>query len=95
MKEHSVPIAHLVFPVLLPLAEGKLLEEFVGGDDEHRGCSLKSHAALDTDNGVAHVHIAADAILGTYRFNCLNGSNFIFIIFPVDRTELAILEAQG
>src|SRR3712207_8599275 len=45
VEEHTVPVGHLVLPVLLPLREGRLLEEPVGLDDEHGCCRSEEHTS--------------------------------------------------
>ena len=58
VQEHAVPVGHLLLPVLLPLAQGVLLQETVCTDDEHGCCSLEAHTALDADDSVAHMAVA-------------------------------------
>ena len=92
MQEHSVPVGNLILPVLLPFAEGELLQELVGGDDEHRRGGLEADTSLDADDGVPHVHVAPDAVRSGYRLNLLNGSDFVSELLAVDSGDLPFLE---
>ena len=83
MQEHAVPVAHLVFPILLPLRQGVFLQETVGTDDEHGGCCLEAYTALDADNGVAHVAVTTDGVGCANLFNSLNGSNLVVVTLAV------------
>ena len=62
VEEHPVPVGNLVFPVLLPFAQRIFFEETVCADDQHGSGSFKSDTSLDTDDGVSHVHVAADTV---------------------------------
>ena len=63
-------------------------------DDEHRSCSFKSHTALDADDGVAHMAVAADAVSGADLLHLLYGLYLVVIFLSVDRAELALVEAE-
>ena len=56
-------IGDMLLPVDLPLGLGVLFEHPVRGDDEDRGGGFEAYAALDADDRVADVHVAADAPL--------------------------------
>ena len=47
VEEHSVPVAYLILPVLLPLAQSALLQQAVSLDDELRSCSLEKMCIRD------------------------------------------------
>ena len=61
-------------------------------DDEFRCSGLEAHAALDADDGVAHVGVAADGVGGTNLLNLLDGFNFIVEVLTVDADYLTLLE---
>ena len=46
VEEHSVPVAYLSLPILLPLAQCALLQQAVSLDDELRSRSLESYTTL-------------------------------------------------
>ena len=52
-------------------------EHLVRGDDEHRCGGLEAHAALDADDRVADVHVAADAVL---RADGLHGADRLDLV---------------
>src|SRR6187402_1543792 len=58
----AIPGGHLILPVELPLGEGVLFQKMMCLDNNQRGSSLESDAAFDTDDGIAHVYIAADGV---------------------------------
>ena len=95
MQEHAVPVGHLVLPVLLPLAEGKLLEELVSGDDEHRCSGLEAYPALDAYDGVTHMHIPAYAICGSDFLDSLDCGHLVIIFDSVHAAELALAETEA
>ena len=94
MQEHSVPVAHLVFPVLLPFAQGVFLKEAVCSDNEHWGCCLEAYAALDTYDGVTHMAVAANAVGSANLLYSLNSLNLIVVLHTVHAAQLTLLEAQ-
>ena len=94
MQEHSVPVAHLVFPVLLPFRQRIFLQETVCTDDEHRSGSLETYTTLNADDSVAHVAVTPDAVSSTNLFHCLNGGNLVIVVLAVHRAKLTLLEAQ-
>ena len=95
MQEHSVPVGHLVFPVLLPLAEGVLLQEAVCTDDEHRSSCLEAHTPLYADDGITDVHVTTNGIGCAYLLHFLYGLHRIVIGLSVDGFQLALLERQA
>ena len=94
MEEHSVPVAYLVLPILLPLAQCALLQQAVSLDDELRSCSLESYTTLDTDDGVTHVAVATDGVRSTNLLNLLDGCNLIIKLLAVDSHNLTLLEGN-
>lgn len=95
VEEHAVPGGHLLLPVELPLGQHVLLEHLVGRDDEHRRGGLEAHAALDADDGVADVHVAADAVARADGLDGADGLDAVGVGGAVDRRELALGEAQA
>ena len=73
VQEHAVPVGYLVLPVLLPFAQGIFLQELVCADNQHGCGSFEAYTAFDTDNRVAYVHVAADAVCCTDLFHFLDG----------------------
>ena len=67
----------------------------MGADDEHRCCCLESYAALDADDGVAHMAVAADSILCSDFLNGLNGLHMVCVFSAIHRAEFAFLESQS
>ena len=94
MEEHSVPVAYLILPILLPLAQCALLQQAVSLDDELRSCSLESYTTLDTDDGVTHVAVATDSVRSTNLLNLLDGCNLIIKLLAVDSYNLTLLEGN-
>ena len=94
MQEHAIPVSHLLLPVLLPLAQGVLLQETVCTNDEHGGCCLETYTALDADDGVAHMAITADSVGCANLLNCLDSLNLVLVACAVDRNEFALLETE-
>ena len=95
MEEHAIPVGHLVLPVLLPFAQGVFLEEAVCADNQHGGGGFEAHAALDADDGVAHVHVASDAIGRTDFFNLLDGLDGVVEAFAVHGLQFTLLEGEA
>ena len=95
MQEHSVPVGHLILPVLLPLGQGVLLKETVCADDKHRSGSLKAHAALDADDGVTNVTVTADGICGANLLYLLNGLDAVIELLAVYGYQFTLLKAQA
>ena len=94
MQEHSIPVGHLVLPVLLPLAQGELLEELVRRDYKHRRSRLEAHTALYSYDCVAHVHIATDSIRRRYAFDGLYGFHSVIVPSAVDSDQHALFEFE-
>ena len=94
MEEHSVPVAYLVFPILLPLAQCALLQQAVSLDDELRSCSLESYTTLDTDDGITHVAVATDGVRSANLLNLLDGSHLIIKLLAVYSHDLTLLEGN-
>ena len=61
-------------------------------DDQLRSGSLEAHAALDADDSVAHVAVAAYGVGCAYLLNLLNCSHFVGELFAVDGLYLSVLE---
>ena len=95
MKEHAIPVGHLVFPILLPLRERIFLQEAVGANDQRGGCGFKTDTALDADDGVADVHVTADTISRTDFFQLADGSDGVVEVLAIDSFEFAFLEGEG
>ena len=94
MQLHSIPCAYLVFPVLLPLAEGVFLQIFVGAEDEHRSGGFESHTTFDAYNGVAQVHIAANGEARTDGFHGTDGVGRSVKCLAVNSCQLAFGEGE-
>ena len=94
MQEHAVPVGDLLFPVDLPFGLGVFLEHPVRGDDEHRGGGLEAYAALDADDRVADVHVAADAVFRPDGLHGADGLDLVRVGRAVDRRQLALLEGE-
>ena len=95
MEKHSIPVAQLLFPILLPLGGGVLFEQFVGGNNQQRGSRFKAHTALNADNGVAQIDVAPDAEGCHQFFEVLNGFHFVGVGHIVDGGNLALLKIDG
>ena len=94
VEEHTIPVGNLILPVLLPLREGRLLQQTMRFDNELRGCSLEAYATLNTDDGVAHVGITTDGIRSTNLLDLLDGLNLIIELFTIDSHDLTFLESN-
>ena len=94
MQEHAVPLADLVFPILLPLRERRLLQQAVSLDDQLRSSGLEAHATLDADDGIADVTVAADGIARANLFNLLDGFHLVAESFAVDCRNLTLVEGD-
>ena len=94
MEEHSIPVGNLLLPVLLPLAQGVLLQETVCTDDEHGCCCLETYTPLDAYDGVAHMAVTTDGVCGANLLNGLDGLNLIFIASAVDGYQLTLFETE-
>ena len=92
VQEHTIPVGHLVFPVLLPLRQRRFLQQTVCLDNQFRSSSLESYTALDTDNGVAHIGITSDGIAGTNLLNLLDSLYTISEFLTVYTHYLTFLE---
>ena len=92
MQEHAVPVGHLVLPVLLPLRQRRLLQQTVCLDNELRSSSLEAYTALDADDGIAHVGVAADGVAGTNLLNLLDGFDAVVELLAVDTDDLTLFE---
>ena len=92
MQEHAVPVGHLVFPILLPLAQRALLQQAVCLDDKLRCCCLEAHTAFDADDGVANVAVAANGVRSANLLNLLYGGNLVVKLLAVNSHNLALLK---
>ena len=63
-------------------------------DNQHRSRRLETDTALDTDDGVAHMAVAADGVGSTYLFYLLYGLDLIIIFHAVHATNLPFLETE-
>ena len=61
-------------------------------DDQHGGGSFESYTALDTDDCVADVHIAADAVSCSDLFHLLDSSDLVFEYLTVDSMDLTLFK---
>lgn len=91
MKEHSIPVANLVFPVLLPLAQRALLKQAVCLNDQPRCGGLEAYASLYAYDGVADVAVAAYGVAGADFFYLLYGLYLVVIVLAVYGVYLAFL----
>ena len=94
VQEHTIPVCHLLLPVLLPLRQSIFLEEAVSADDEHGSSSLEAYTTLDTHDGITNMAIATDGILCTNLLYSLNSLYLIVVLLAVYRAEFTLLEAQ-
>ena len=94
MQEHAVPVGDLLFPVDLPFGLGVFLKHPVCGDDEHRGGGLEAYAALDADDRVADVHVAADAELRADGLHGADGLDLVGVGPAVHGGDFALLEGD-
>ena len=95
VQEHSIPVCHLVLPVLLPLAKGVLLEELVRCNDEHGRSGLKTHTSFYTYDCIAHMHIAANTVGSTNLLYLLYRLDGVAERLAIDSLEFAILECKA
>ena len=95
VKEHAVPCADLVFPVLLPFGEGVFLQHFVGGYDEHGSGGFKANSSFYADYCVADMHVASDAEFRSRLFDGTDGVDAVFICLAVDGSHLAFVECDA
>ena len=61
---------------------------------QHCRRSLESHAPLDSDNGVSHVHVAADSVRGCYFLDCLDGLHAVGVFPAVHPYQRALGKLQ-
>ena len=94
VQEHAVPVGHLVFPVLLPLAQGIFLKETVSADDEHGGSCLEANTPLDADDGITHMAVTSDTVGSTNLLHLLDGLYLVIIVYTVHRTEFSLLKSK-
>ena len=94
MQKHAVPVAQLVFPVLLPFSERMFFEHFVSIDDKHGSCRFKPYPALDADNGIADVHIAPYTVFVGNILQHVDKVDFIFRIFSVYRNDFPFFKTN-
>src|SRR5574344_409676 len=94
MQKQSVPVSHLVFPVLLPFAQSIFLKKTVGTDNKHRSSSLKSHTSFNTDDSISYVHISAYTVCAANLLNLLNSLDSIIVGHIVDSLQYAFLKSQ-
>ncbi|OPZ45402.1 MAG: hypothetical protein BWY95_01970 [Bacteroidetes bacterium ADurb.BinA104] len=94
MQEHSIPVGNLIFPVLLPLGEGKLLKETVCVYYQHRGGGLETDTSFNAYYGIAYMTVTAYGICSANLLNLLNGFYAVIILFTVDGNQLTFLESQ-
>ena len=92
VQEHAVPVGHLVLPVLLPLAQGVLLEQAVGFYNQFGRCGLEAHTPLDADDGVAHVEVASDGVRCPYFLYLLYGGYLVVKLLTVYGHDFALLK---
>ena len=64
------------------------------GDNEHRRGGLEAHAALDADDGVAHMDVAAEAVTIDRSLQSLDGGDGGVKGLAVHGDELALLEPE-
>ena len=65
------------------------------GDDEHRCGGLEAHAALDADDRVADVHVAADAVARADGLHGTDRLDLVGIGGAVHGCDLTLLESDG
>ena len=56
----AIPVCNLVLPIKLPLCKSVLLEKMMRLYEDERCSSLKTYAALDTDDSVTDVDVTSD-----------------------------------
>ena len=94
VEEHAVPVGDLILPVLLPLAQSRLLEQAVCLNDDLRSSGLEAYPPLDTDDRVTHIAVAADGIACTDLLNLLNGFHLVIEMLAIDSLDLTFLESD-
>ena len=92
MEEHTVPVSHLVLPVLLPFAQRGFLQQTVGLDDQLRSSGLKTYTTLDTDDGVTHIGITTDGIRGTDLLDLLDSLHLVIEMLSIHGHDLSLLK---
>ena len=92
MQEHTIPVGNLVFPILLPLRERRLLQQTVCLDDELGGCSLETYTALDANDSITHVGITTNGIRSTNLLNFLDGLDVVVELLTIHSHNLTLLE---
>ena len=67
----------------------------MGGDDQRGSCGLETHSAFNADDGIAHVHIAADGIGGANFFHTTYGSYRVVVAAAVDGFQFSVLKCEA
>ena len=94
MQEHTIPVGHLVFPILLPFAERVFLQHAVSLDDEFRSCGLEGYTTFDADDGITHITVTTDGIAGANLLNLLDGFDLIIKMLIIDSHDFSLLEGN-
>ena len=62
MQEHTIPVAYLVLPVLLPFGQSMFLKHLMSGYNKYGTGSLEPNTSLDAYYSVTYVHITSYAV---------------------------------
>ena len=92
MEKHTIPVGHLVLPILLPLAQSGFLQQAVCLDNQFWSGGLKAHASLYTYYSVAHVAVAADGVGCANLLYLLYGLHLVVKHLTVDSLYLALFK---
>ena len=66
------------------------------GTDDEGGCGgFKSHTALDADDGVAHVHVAANAVGCADFLYLADGGHGVVVASAVHGFQFAVLKGEA
>ena len=67
----------------------------MGSDYKHGSCGFEAYATLDADDGVADVHVSADAVCTADFFDSLDGSDLVIVFLAVNTADFAMLEFKA
>ena len=64
-------------------------------DNHHRTCCLEAHAALDANDGIAHVNVTTDAPGSSDSLYSLDCSHLVVEVLAVHAAYLALVKSEG
>src|SRR5690554_3973054 len=94
MHQLSVPVGELLLPVELLLGEHMLLKQMMCLDDDQRCRCLKSYTPLGADDGITHMHIAADAVFRGSLVQKMDQLYWLYLL-AVHRYRLSLFKTDG